>query len=196
MIKKKKKKKVVDSQTSSSSCPAKGQPSQFLVNAAPCRMLAWGKSLLNVKSCVSPTGPDHSKNRETVFSDHCHQTGPVSGDRRDRNVCQTSKCPECGTHLPVGSRLTPFRDLGSLGGWTLGSTNVEGGLHSPFPVKTKLDKVTQIIKCYAHLHRNLYWLEALHQIMDKEWCSRASSKSLGFFNLAWFQNHTTIGDLF
>ena len=29
------------------------------------------------------------------------------------------------------------------GGWTLGSTNVEGGLHSPFPVKTELDKVTQ-----------------------------------------------------
>ena len=77
----KKKKKVVDSQTSSSSCPSKGQPAQFLVNAAPCRMLAWGKSSLNVKSCVSPTGPDHSKNRETVFSDHCHQTRPVSGGR-------------------------------------------------------------------------------------------------------------------
>ena len=30
-----------------------------------------------------------------------------------------------------------------MGGWTLGSTNVEGGLQSPFPVKTKLDKVTQ-----------------------------------------------------
>ena len=88
----------------------------YCVNAAPCRMLAWGKSLLNVKSCVSPTGPDHSKNRETVFSDHCHQTGPVSGGRRDRNVCQTSKCPKCGTHLPVGSRLTPFQNLGSLGG--------------------------------------------------------------------------------
>ena len=102
--------------TLTQTCPAKGQPSQFLVNAAPCRMLAWGKSLLNVKSCVSPTGPDHIKNRETVFSDHCHQTGPVSGGRRDRNVCQTNKCPECGTCLPVGSRLTPFRDLGSLGG--------------------------------------------------------------------------------
>ena len=37
------------------------------------------KSLENVKSCVSPTGPDHSKNRETVNLDHCHQTGPVRG---------------------------------------------------------------------------------------------------------------------
>ena len=88
----------------------------YCVNAAPCSMLAWGKSLLNVKSCVSPTGPDHSRNRETVFLDHCHQTGSVSGGRRDRNVCQTSKCPKCGTHLPVGSRLSPFRNLGSLGG--------------------------------------------------------------------------------
>ena len=44
---------------------------------------------------------------------------------------------------------------GGGGGWTLGSTKVEGGLHSPFPVKTKLDKVTQIINCYAHLHRSL-----------------------------------------
>ena len=119
---------------------AQGSAISILVNAAPCRKLAWGKSLLNVKSCVSPTGPDHSKNRETVFSDHCHQTGPVSGGRRDRNVCQTSKCPECGTHLPVGSRLTPFRDLGSLGGWTLGSTNVEGGLHSPFQSRASLTR--------------------------------------------------------
>ena len=150
-------------------------------------MLAWGKSSLNVKSGVNPTGPDHSKNRETVFSDHCHQTGPVSGGRRDRNFCQTA----CRVQTnPISGLRKPW------GGWTLGSTNVEGGLHSPFPVKTKLDKVTQIIKCYAHLHRNLYWLEALHQLMDKECCSRASSKSLGFFNLAWFQNHTTIGDLF
>ena len=102
---------MVDSQTSSSSCPARVSYLNYCVNAAPCRMLAWGKSLLNVKSCVSPTGPDHSKNRETVFLDHCHRTGPVSGGRRDRNVCQTS---------------------------------------------------------------NLYWLEALHQLMDKEWCSQSS----------------------
>ena len=73
---------MVDSRTSSSSCPAKGQPSQFLVNAAPCRMLAWGKSLLNVKSCVSPTGPDHSKNRETVFS--------------RINFTRPDQCPEAG----------------------------------------------------------------------------------------------------
>ena len=98
----------------------------YCVNAAPCRMLAWGKNLLNVKSCVTPTGPDHSKNRKTVYLDRCHQTGPEAGAE------MTIKCPKCGTQLPVGSRLNSFGNLGRLGGWTLGSTNVEGGLHSPF----------------------------------------------------------------
>ena len=97
--------------------------------------MAWGKSLLNVRSGVSPTGPDHSRNRETVFLDHCHQTGPgLETGGTEMFVWHTSACRV---------QTNPFGNLGSLGGWTVGSTNVEGGLHSPFPVKTKLDKVTQ-----------------------------------------------------
>ena len=76
--------------------------------------------------------------------------------------------PNVAHNLPVGSRLNPFWELRKPWTWTLGSTNVEGGLHPPFPVKTKLDKVTRIINCYAHPHRNLDWLEALHQLMDKD----------------------------
>ena len=72
-------------------------------------MLAWGKNLLNVKSCVTPTGPDHSKNRETVYLDHCHQTGPEAGGTE-----MTIKCPKCGTQLPVGSGLNLFGNLGHL----------------------------------------------------------------------------------
>ena len=68
-------------------------------------------------------------------------------------------------------------------GWTLGSTNIEGGLHSPFQSRPSLTRSPKIINWYAHPHRNLYWLEALDQLMDREWCSPASSKSLGFFNL-------------
>ena len=74
--------------------------------------------------------------------------------------------PNVAHNLPVGSRLNPFWELRKPWGWTLGSTNVEGGLHSPFPVKTKLDKVTKIINCYVHPYRNLYWLEALHQLLQ------------------------------
>ena len=66
--------------------------------------------------------PDRNKSRETVNLDHYHQTGPVSGGTE--NVCQNTKCP----NLPIGSRLSPFGNVGSLGGWKLGSTAVEGGI--------------------------------------------------------------------
>ena len=70
--------------------------------------------------------PDHSKNRETVNLDHCHQTGPGSGGTGD--IVRIPNVPNVAHNLPVGSRLSPFRNLGSLGGWTLGSTIVEGGI--------------------------------------------------------------------
>ena len=139
-----------------------------------------------MKSCVSPTGLDHSKNRETVYLDHCHQTGPEA-----RGTEMTIRCPKCGTQLPVGSRLNPFGNLGSLGGWTLGSTNVEGGLHSPFPVKTKLDKVTQNYQLLCTSSQEPILVRGITSAYGQR-CSRASSKSLCFFILSWFQNHTTI----
>ena len=68
----------------------------YCVNAAPCRMLAWGKSLLNVKSCVSPTGPDHSKNRETLLGSLSpDRTRGQGGDRNDYQmslVWHTTAC--------------------------------------------------------------------------------------------------------
>ena len=36
--------------------------------------------------------------------------------------------PNVAHYLPIGSRLSPFGNVGSLGGWTLGSTTVEGGI--------------------------------------------------------------------
>ena len=48
--------------------------------------------------------------------------------------------PNVAHNLPLGSRLIHSRNIGSLGGWTLGSTNVEGGLHSPFLVKPNLTR--------------------------------------------------------
>ena len=113
----------------------------YSVNTAPCRVLPWGKSPLNVKNCVSPTGLDHSKNREPVCLDHCPQIGPVSGNWRDRNAGQTIKCPKCGTHPGCRVQTNPFRNLGSLGGWTLGSTNVKGGLHLVLTRSPKIYKL-------------------------------------------------------
>ena len=75
--------------------------------------------------------PDHNKNRETVNLDHCHQTGPVSGGTE--NVYQNTKCPKCGTQSACRVQTKPFfGNLGSLGGWTLGITNVQGGIPTPY----------------------------------------------------------------
>ena len=75
--------------------------------------------------------PDHNKNRETVNLDHCHQTGPVSGGTE--NVYQNTKCPKCGTQSACRVQTKPFffGNLGSLGGWTLGIINVQGGIPTP-----------------------------------------------------------------
>ena len=65
---------------------------------------------------------------------HCHQAGPVSGGTE--NVCQTTKYPKCGTQSACRVQTkSVLGNFGSLGGCTLGSTNVKGGLHSPFLVK-------------------------------------------------------------
>ena len=73
---------------------------------------------------------DHNKNRETVNLDHCHQMGPVSGGTE--NVCQNTKCPKCGTQSACRVQTKPFfGNLESLGGWTLGITNVQGGIPTP-----------------------------------------------------------------
>ena len=39
--------------------------------------------------------PHHTNNRRTVNCFHCHQARPVSGGTE--NLCQTTKCPNCGT---------------------------------------------------------------------------------------------------
>ena len=42
------------------------------------------------------------------------------------------------------------------------------GYTLPFQSRPSLTRSPKIIKCYVHPHRNLYWLEALHQLMDKD----------------------------
>ena len=86
-----------------------------------------------------------------------HQTGPQQ-EQRDcflgslspyRTIVRRPEGQKCLSDLQMSRmwhtsacrvQTNTVSGLGSLGGWTLGSTNLEGGLHSPFPVKTKLDK--------------------------------------------------------
>ena len=41
------------------------------------------------------------------------------------------------------------------------------GFTFPFQSRPSLARSPKIINCYVHPHRNLYWLEALHQLMDE-----------------------------
>ena len=85
-------------------------------------------------------------------------------------------------------QTNPFGNLGSLGGWTLGSTNVKGGLHL---VLTRSPKNYKLL-CTSSQEPIL--VRGITSVYGQR-CNRSNSKSLGFFNLAWSQNHTTIGDL-
>ena len=67
-------------------------------------------------------------------------------------------------------------------GQTQSSTNVKRGLHPTFPNQTKLNQLL-IISCYVHPHRNLYLLEALHQLTNKNAVEFVKNQeSLGFYN--------------
>ena len=52
--------------------------------------------------------------------------------------CQTcTKCPKCCTKFACRGQTKPLLgNLGSLGGWTQSSVNVERGLHPTFPDQT------------------------------------------------------------
>ena len=79
---------------------------------------------------------------------HCHQSGLLSGGTE--NVCQTTKYPKCGTQSACRVQTKSVSGTWeTLRAGTLGSTNVEGGLHSPFLVKIKLDRVTKNPSAYG-----------------------------------------------
>ena len=147
----------------------------YSVNAAPCRMLAWGKSPLNVKNCVSPTGLDHREQRDCLL-------GSLSQDRTSVRRPEGQKClsdyqmSQMWHTSACRVQTNPFGNLGSLGGWTLGSTNVKGGLHL---VLTRSPKNYKLL-CTSSQEPIL--VRGITSVYGQR-CSRSSSKSLGFFNL-------------
>ena len=135
-----------------------------------------------MKSCISPTGPDHTKTRTERLL-----TWII--------VTRLDQCPDTQSSCSIQT-TSVFGNFGSLGGCTLGSTNVEGGLHSPFLVKTTLTRSPHIINCYVHSHRNLHWLEALHQLIDQHVVEPVQNLWSSSTKLSCFHNHTAVGDLF
>ena len=86
------------------------------------------------------------------------------------------------SNLPVGARLQNYwknwLDLGPKVVQIL-----KEGYTLPFQIQPNLVRSPAIISCYVNPHRNLYLLEALHQLMDKNAVELVNNqRCLGVFN--------------
>ena len=52
----------------------------------------------------------------------------------------------------------------------------------PFRIQPKLSRSPTVISCYVNPHRNLYLLEALHQLFDKNTVELVQNQKSQFFN--------------
>ena len=88
------------------------------------------------------------------------------------------------SNLPVGARLQNFWQtwLG-LGAGPKVVQILKEGYTLPFRIRPKLTRSPKVVSCYVNPHRNLYLLEALHQLIDKNAVELVQNQtSLGFFN--------------
>ena len=85
-------------------------------------------------------------------------------------------------NLPVGARLQNFWQTWlDLGAGPKVVQILKEGYSLPFRIWPNLTKSTNIISCYVNPHRNLYLLEALHQVIDKNTVDLVNNqRSLGF----------------
>ena len=70
--------------------------------------------------------------------------------------------------LPVWARFQNFWEAWeTLGAGPKVLQMIKQGYILPFRIRPNLTRSPTIISCYANPHRNLYLLEALHQLMNK-----------------------------
>ena len=88
------------------------------------------------------------------------------------------------SNLPVGARLQNFWQTWlDLGAGPKVVQILKEGHTLPFRVQPNLTRSPTVISCYVNPHRNLYLLEALHQLIDKNAVELVQNQtSLGFFN--------------
>ena len=87
-------------------------------------------------------------------------------------------------NLPVGARLQNYWQTWlDLGAGPKVVQILKEGYTLPFQIRPKLSRSPTVISCYVNPHTNLYLLEALHQLIDKNALELVQNqKSLGFFN--------------
>ena len=87
-------------------------------------------------------------------------------------------------NLPVGARLQNYwQTWMDLGAGPKVVQILREGYTLLFRIRPKLTRSPTVISCYVNPHRNLYLLEALHQLIDKNAVDLVQNQtSLGFFN--------------
>ena len=88
------------------------------------------------------------------------------------------------SNLPVGARCQKYWQTWlNLGAGPKVVQTLREGYPLPFRIRPNLTRSPTVISCCINPHRNLYLLEALHQLMAKNAVELVQNpKSLGFFN--------------
>ena len=100
-------------------------------------------------------------------------------------LCKTvTNVKNAAPDLPVGTRLQNYWQTWlDLGAGPKVVQILREGYTLPFRIRPKLTRAPTVISCYVNPHRNLYLLEALHQLIDKNAIELVQNQtSLGFFN--------------
>ena len=133
---------------------------------------------------VVPSAPRHSQKKEISPSvSECYMRNHTLKSVKSVSCVTQLSCEKPVTNavpnLPVGARLQNFwqtwLDLGT-------GPKVVQIQTLPFRTRPNLTRYPTVISCYVNPHRNLYLLEALHQLIDKNAVELVQNQtSLGFF---------------
>ena len=89
--------------------------------------------------------------------------------------------------LPVGARLQNYWQVWlDLGAGPKVVQILREGYTLPFQIRPKLTRFPTVISCYVNPHRNLYLLETLHQLVDKNTVELVQNQNSGVFQPTTF----------
>ena len=96
-------------------------------------------------------------------------------------LCSVKLAPNVAQNQPVGARLNQFWEDLEAGPKVV--QMLKEGYTLPFQTRPNLTRSPIIVCCYIHPCRNLYLLEALHQLTNKNAVELVKNQeSLGFYN--------------
>ena len=131
---------------------------------------------LHVNSClVNPVlftkGYPQKKDVNPVYCYHCQRikyVKDVSCADHLSSVNFVTNVPTVVSNLPVGTRLHQFWEKWpTVGASPKVVTVLRDGYTLPFRFRPNLTRSPTVISCYVNPHKNLYLLEALHQLLNK-----------------------------